>query len=408
MILDTFTELSYYRLGYTIKVFIKAAFTIVPIIILIKCMIDLFKVVLDPEKAKETPKTIARRFISGLIIYLLPIITNYTFKEMVNYDDSKIIKYYEGSSIEKIKQLEQQVEKERKEALDKRIKENIEAAKKQAQKRKELAAKGKKLKKDRPEGGSSGGNTGPSVGVQSDYDITADPKFNNYRVKASCDGSKLKYKIIEVNGEYYSLIWAADPTNQMNLALASANSFGRTTGNVILNNEISANNYQNNCLVGVNASFFSYSTNSPVSGVVISKGNVVKNTGSSGAVMGLNKSGELTVYVNQSSEYLLNEGVRNTVAVSNGLSVGMGTDGPKAGRTQLAQIDTNNFVLFTGSGTVGGCFKKINNLTGAKTGANLDGGGSRKLYYKTNTQGGVTSIMEGGRPVPDMLYFSGA
>ena len=400
MILDTYIELSKYRLGYTLKTFIQIAFTIVPIIILIKCIIDLFNIVVNPDKAKESVKTIARRFISGLIIYLLPIITNYTFKELVNYDDSKIIKYYEESSLEKIKQLEQQAEKERKEALDKRIKENIEAAKKQAQKRKELAAQGKKLKKDRPSSGSS-------IGIQSDYVITEDPKFNNYQVKASCDGNKLKYKIIVVNGEYYSLIWSADPINQMNLALANSNSYGRTTGNVILNNEISANNYQNNCLVGVNASFFSYSTNSPVSGVVISKGNVVKNTGSSGAVMGLNKEGQITVYVNKSSDYLLNDGVRNTVAVSNGLSVGMGSDGPTAGRTQLAQIDTNNFVLFTGSGTVGGCFNKIHNLTGATNGANLDGGGSRKLYYKTNNQASVTSIMEGGRPVPDMLYFSG-
>jgi hypothetical protein len=85
----------------------------------------------------------------------------------------------------------------------------------------------------------------------------------------------------------------------------------------------------------------------------------------------------------------------------------MGTDGPKAGRTQLGQIDVNNYVLFTGSGTVGGCFSRVHNMTGANTGANLDGGGSRKLYYKTNNQSTVTSVMEGGRPVPDMLYFAG-
>ena len=404
MLLDTFTELSYYRLGYTMKTFVNAAFTIVPIIIIIKCIMDLFKLVLNPDESKNTPKTIARRFISGLIVFLLPVITNYTFKEMTNYDDSKFIKYYEGSSLEKIKQLEQQAERERKEALDKRIQENIEAAKKQAQKRKEIMAQGKKLKKDRP---SSGGSQGPSVGIQSDYVITDDPKFNNYKTISSCNGSKLKYKVIEANGEYYTLIWAADPTNQMNLGLAANNTYGRTTGNVILNNEVNSNNYQNSCLVGVNASFFSYSTNSPVSGVVISKGQVVKDTGSSGAVMGLNKDGELKVYVNVSSGDLLNDGVRNTVAVSNGLSVGMGTDGPKAGRTQLGQIDVNNYVLFTGSGTVGGCFSRIHNMTGAKTGANLDGGGSRKLYYKTNNQSTVTSVMEGGRPVPDMLYFAG-
>ena len=50
---------------------------------------------------------------------------------------------------------------------------------------------------------------------------------------------------------------------------------------------------------------------------------------------------------------------------------------------------------------------KIYNLTGAENGANLDGGGSRKLYYKGKNDSSVTSIIEGGRPVPDMLYFSG-
>ena len=401
MILDAFTELSNYRLGYTIKLFVNAAFTIVPIIIIIKCIIDLFKLVLNPEKATDTPKTIARRFISGLIIYLLPVITNYTFKELTTYDDSNIIKYYEDASLERIQELEKQVEAERKAALDKRIQESIEAAKKQAQKRKEIMAQGKKLKKDRP------GSSHVGMDVQSDYDVTDDTKFDNYEVKASCESRTLKYKILVINGEYYSLIWSANPLQQMNLALAASNSFGRTTGNVILNNEINSQGYQDHCLVGVNASFFSYSTNSPISGVVLSKGEVAKNTGSNGAVMGINKDGELTVYVNKSSDYLLGEGVRNTVAVSNGLSAGMGTGGTKAGRTQLAQIDHNNFVLFTGYGTVGGCFQKITNLTGATIGANLDGGGSRKLYYKTDTQGTVTSIMEGGRPVPDMLYFSG-
>ena len=94
-LLDAVTELAYYRVGFTLKEFIKICLTIAPIIIMIKCMFDLFQIVTNPDKAKEKPKTIARRFISGLIIYLLPVIIDYTFKEMTDYDDTNFVKYYE-------------------------------------------------------------------------------------------------------------------------------------------------------------------------------------------------------------------------------------------------------------------------------------------------------------------------
>jgi exopolysaccharide biosynthesis protein len=398
-LLDAVTELAYYRVGFTLKEFIKICLTIAPIIIMIKCMFDLFQIVTNPDKAKEKPKTIARRFISGLIIYLLPVIIDYTFKEMTDYDDTNFVKYYEGASKEKLEEWEAKVEEERKASVEKRKQELIEANKKSAAKRKEQDEQGEKLRKER--------DTDTSSAPQSNYDITSDPKFDSYTVKASCEGSSLKYKILDINGEYFSLIWVKDPQQQMNLALAANNSYGRATGNVILNNEISSNGYQNHCLVGVNASFFSYSTNSPITGVVISKGQVVKNTGNNGAVMGINKESKLVVYTNKSADELTSEGIRNTVAVSNALNSSMSTGGTSAARTQLAQYDTNNFIFYTGSGTVGGCFMKIHNLTGATEGANLDGGGSRKLYYKGSSDSSVTSIIEGGRPVPDMLYFSG-
>ena len=35
---------------------------------------------------------------------------------------------------------------------------------------------------------------------------------------------------------------------------------------------------------------------------------------------------------------------------------------------------------------------------------NLDGGGSRKLYYKTGS-GSITQVFGGSRAVPDMMYF---
>ena len=148
-LLDAVTELAYYRVGFTLKEFIKICLTIAPIIIMIKCMFDLFQIVTNPEKAKEKPKTIARRFISGLIIYLLPVIIDYTFKEMTDYDDTNFVKYYEGASKEKLEEWEAKVEEERKASVEKRKQELIEANKKSAAKRKEQDEQGEKLRKER-------------------------------------------------------------------------------------------------------------------------------------------------------------------------------------------------------------------------------------------------------------------
>ena len=53
-----------------------------------------------------------------------------------------------------------------------------------------------------------------------------------------------------------------------------------------------------------------------------------------------------------------------------------------ANRTQICQYDINNFVILSGSGTVSGPARQIEKLTGCTGTYNLDGGGSRKLYYK--------------------------
>ncbi len=135
MILSAMNELSYYRLGYIIKNFINISLTIVPIIIMIKCMIDLSKVVINPKDAPNTPKTIARRFVSGLIIFLLPVIIDYTFKTLTDYNDDIIVKYYEGSSKEKIEEYKKLAEQERQAELNKKIAKNKEINIKLAEKR---------------------------------------------------------------------------------------------------------------------------------------------------------------------------------------------------------------------------------------------------------------------------------
>ena len=71
ILLSAANELAYYRLGFTIKTFVKIAMTLVAIIVMIKSMIDLFKLVMKPDETRATVKSIASRFVSGLIVLLL-------------------------------------------------------------------------------------------------------------------------------------------------------------------------------------------------------------------------------------------------------------------------------------------------------------------------------------------------
>ena len=231
-----------------------------------------------------------------------------------------------------------------------------------------------------------------------------DSKYNQYQTLASCDSETLKYKIIRVsNHADLAIIWVKDPVKQFINGLAAADSFGRLPAETILNNEIRANGLQSKCLVAVNASFFSYSTNSPVSNVVLAKGKVVKNKGNASGCIGVDGKGKLVECSHQSASSIVSSGIQNTFGISS--RAGLDNSGTQANRTQVCQIDTNNFVLFSGDGTVGGCANVTRSVTGCADSYNLDGGGSRKLYYKTQTSG-VTKIFGGSRTIPDMLYFS--
>jgi exopolysaccharide biosynthesis protein len=191
---------------------------------------------------------------------------------------------------------------------------------------------------------------------------------------------------------------------QLNGALAASNTFKRLPADVILSNEIKANGYQNKCMVAINASFFSYSTNSPVSPVVINKGKIVKNEGNAGGCVGVDSNNKLIECSHKDANWIARKGVRNTFGISSSASASSG--GPTASRTQICQIDENNFVLISGSGTVGGVANKARNITGCGEVYNLDGGGSRKLYYKNKSSSTPIKVFGGSREVPDMLYFA--
>ena len=230
------------------------------------------------------------------------------------------------------------------------------------------------------------------------YDITSDSKYNNYTVKASCESSTMKYKIVVNNGEYYTLIWVANPASQFGVALANGD-YGIAPATSILKGKFASNA----CAVAVNGSFFNKYKKTIVGGVVINNGRIIKDDGNAQGLIGMNTSGYLGEYSIRNATDILNAAVINTVGISSQTSIDKSTD--KTGRTQICQVDSNNFALFTGSGTVSGCGKKVSNFIGCSTVYNLDGGSSRRLFYQTKTSGLVT-VINGSTEIFDMVYFS--
>lgn len=109
---DTLTEMSFYQIGLIIKAIANITLIIVPIIVIITSMMELFKLVLKPDSPAQTIKILTNKIIAGLAIFLLPTIINYTFTLIENYNSNIFLKYYTESSIEKINALKAQYKSE--------------------------------------------------------------------------------------------------------------------------------------------------------------------------------------------------------------------------------------------------------------------------------------------------------
>ena len=232
------------------------------------------------------------------------------------------------------------------------------------------------------------------------YVMPEDSKYSSYSNVVAYNSETLKYRIINYNGYYIALIWTEDGYNQLNGALAYSNAQGVASAETILNNEINTYGYSNKGMIAINASFFSNS--SPQSNVVLNKNSIVKNSGSSAALIGVDSNGYLNQYINKTASEISSYGVHTTFVESS--TAAADPSSAVAERTQICQYDRNNFVILSGTGTVSGSGETIRNLTGCTTTYNLDGGGSRKLYYKKNNTG-ITRLAGGSRALPDMLYI---
>ena len=257
--------------------------------------------------------------------------------------------------------------------------------------------------------------------------ITDDSKYHFGQVIASYSSKTLKYRIQQVSSADYVLVWVNDPYKQINSAIPS---FGNArSAENILNYEISTYGYRNKGLVATNGSFFLAGWGgSPGIPYVVNKGKVLRNVENKtyskniyGAV-GISRDGELKMYVGFSSNnYEANIKVRNQMqadGIRNDFAFALtpiSADGsllpPDSGhdstnRTIICQINKNNFIIYSGSGkSIYAVGKELKETYGCKKAANLDGGGSRKLYYKTNTMSSAKKRFGGDRAIADMFYI---
>jgi len=228
-------------------------------------------------------------------------------------------------------------------------------------------------------------------------------KLTGYGNVASCNSDSMKYRIVNVNGNDFVLIWVKDPSTQLYNALAVSDGSRNASAESILANEISSNGYQNKCLIATNASFFNMSNGSINAGVIMHRGKVIRNAGNTTGV-GITKNGDLIEFVNQPLSSLQSSGVQSSFAHSHRISPSNNNSNDNTNRTIICQINKNNFVMVSGSGSPDKIAYDVNNLVGSATCFNLDGGGSRKLYYKTESSS-ITKRFGGGRNVPDMVVF---
>ncbi len=264
--------------------------------------------------------------------------------------------------------------------------------------------------------------------------------------KYTADSDTIKVAIESKSDYYLTHVWVLDPYNQINKGM---NDWGKNLLKPynIINNEISKYGYQDKIIVGINGSgFYSLGSWEPScsnsckreynktteGSLVISNGILLRNwyqdsyvdKSRNHATYAISKDGNLEVYYNYNKlaeserkklfDEIINKEYRNTwtfrpVIMMNGNVVESSILGTflngKAKRNVLCQIDRNNFVLFTSTGSHSiNELKKV--LTNAKcqTAVNLDGGGSTALLFKNKNEN-LQTISGGGRPIVDTLYF---
>ena len=253
--------------------------------------------------------------------------------------------------------------------------------------------------------------------------ITDDSKYHSgFSLVDSYKSDTFKFRIQTKNNADFVLIWVKNAYQQWNSSIPQ---FGKAySGENHMSYTINTYGYQKKGLVATNGSFFWAGWgDTPGIPYIVNHGKVLrdienKKYGTVYGCLGMTKEGELKTYSfgndysqNQAAKQeMIKDGVRTdfafaTMPISEGGKVSTSTD--RNNRTVLCQINKNNFVIYSGGSlSFNQIGTELKNTFGCKVAYNLDGGGSRKLYYKTGSMSSAKKRFGGGRAVADMMYFA--
>lgn len=245
------------------------------------------------------------------------------------------------------------------------------------------------------------------VTVNEPYDKPIVDNYPQYQTIESYSSDTLKYRGLVVDGHDFVLVWVKDPYKQF---IDAHPQYGKKHGAQTILSECGNKGY-----VATNGSFFNMSNGETVGSIAISKGKTLHYNASGGRapILTMSKEGKLNTYYGRSTEEIWNnikkDGATNTFALMTEATLRWGEkaspgSSDSTNRTLVGQIDKNNFIIYSGGGI---STSQVAYIAQTKFGcqflANLDGGGSRKLYFGKN--GSPIKRFDGGRQIPDMMCF---
>ena len=138
-----------------LKIALKIAFILVPIIIIISASINMFKAVKSgkEEDIKNCAKQAIKNIIAGLVVIMIPTIFSFLFDGIINGEGNNILACLNNASIEKVNSLK---EKEKAEKLAEKKAEDEELKKETDKRTEEEKERNDSIPK--PEKSSSGSN----------------------------------------------------------------------------------------------------------------------------------------------------------------------------------------------------------------------------------------------------------
>ena len=252
-------------------------------------------------------------------------------------------------------------------------------------------------------------------------------------------GDTLKYWMQEPTENYaMTHVWVKDPSSQMRTAICNtSNTYQKELSSTIVNNEIKNKNLSGKAMIGIDVT--------SAAQVIVYEGRTLRNkTGTDlsdeealNYIYGLDSNNNLRYFRFKPNDINYNKSIYNQIIssgikysfsfrpalVANGKSLkseysSLSICNGKNARQALCQIDTNNYLIITNTGTkITGypederdngftCdeLKDIFIKNKCQNAVSLDGGGSIVLFYKKRTNS-VTYRKDSIREKIDVLYF---